>query len=143
MSYVPLGARMVKATADTTGQNKGKWTAAFTPSVFSISTQIPFFEVFHIVITGGAVGSATVTLFVDINEWDTTQIGWQNSWDPAQPLQLQQGQTLYFYFSDPTTDNTPPTVTVWTRYDTAIAGASLWDGRRQALNSSTSPPVMA
>lgn len=142
MSYVPLGARTIKATADTTGQNKGNWTAAFTPAILSISTQIPFFEIFHIVITGGVPG-ATVTLFVDINEWDTTQIGWQNSWDPAQPLQLQQGQTLYFYWSDPTSDNTPPTVTVWMRYDTAIAGAALWDGPRLVLNLFTSPRLMA
>lgn len=120
MTYIPLGARRVTAVTDMSGMNAGNWTAAFTPAVLSISTQLPYFEIFHIVITGGAPG-ASVIVNVDNNEWDTTLIGWQNAWDPAQPMLIQQGQTVYFLFSDAIADNLPATVTVWLRYDPNLA----------------------
>lgn len=116
MSYVYLGSRVLKATADQTGQNAGNWTASFTPALIAVSTQIPYFEVYHISITGGQPG-ASLKVYVDINQWDTTLIGWQNSWDPAQPLGLQQGNYLNFFWSDAVSDNTPATCTIWLRYD--------------------------
>jgi hypothetical protein len=98
-----------------TSFNPGNWTISLDPSVLNVSTQIRYFEVYKMIVHG-----APGTVFdvrVDNNIWDTAVFGAQNSWDPIQPLQMQQGQTLYFLYSDPVTDNTPPIVTVWLRYD--------------------------
>lgn len=120
MTYIPLNARSVTATPDATGFNIGNWTAAFTPAILSVSTQIPFFEIFKMVVTGGAPGTSLIVK-IDNYEWDTTLIGWQNAWDPAQPMLVQQGQEVDILFNDPITDNTPATVTVWMRYDPNLA----------------------
>jgi hypothetical protein len=118
VSYVGLGPRMKVGAADTTGNNKGNWTVEFTPADIAISTQIPSFEVYKMTVQGASGSSLTV--FVDLYQWDSTLLASLNSWDPAQPLILQQGQTIYFYYSDLASDGDPPTVTIWLRYDPAI-----------------------
>lgn len=115
-TYVPLGSRVLTGIADTTGNNPGNWTVAFDPS--TINVNVPYFEVCHIVVNGAA--GASFDLFIDIQQWDTNQNGFKNSWDPAVPLPLRPGNFLYFYYSDDITDNTPPTVTIWLRYDQDI-----------------------
>ena len=55
--------------------------------------------------------------FVERQQWETTVAADVNAWDPAQPLQLNPGQYMYLFWSDPITDNLPPTATVWLRYD--------------------------
>lgn len=115
-TYVPLGSRNLTGSADLTGNNTGNWTVAFDPNTLNVN--VPYFEVCHIVIEGAAGSSFSV--FIDINQWDTNQNGFLNSWDPSVPLPLRPGQTLYFYWSDQTTDNTPPEVTIWLRYDQDI-----------------------
>jgi hypothetical protein len=79
---------------------------------------VPYFEVCHIVVNGA--GGSSFSVYIDTYQWDTNQNGYANSWDPAVPLPLRPGQYLYFFYSDPVTDNTPPTVTVWLRYDQDI-----------------------
>jgi hypothetical protein len=113
-TYVALGSRgPVTGVPDQTGFNPGKWTVVFDPA--TINCNLPYFEVCHIVVNG-AVGSA-FTMFVDTRQWDTFQLGQSNSWDPAVPIPLNPGQYLYFYYNDSINDNTPPTVTIWLRYD--------------------------
>lgn len=119
MTNVGLGARMAVGVADTTGNNKGNWTVTFDPNALAISTSIPYFEMYKMVVNG-APGSA-LRVFVDLYQWSGTLQGGNNEWDPAQPLQLQQGQTMYVYYSDPITDQTPPTVTIWLRYDKSLS----------------------
>lgn len=115
-NYVELGPRgPVKGTADNTGLNPGNWTVAIDPAVLSVSTEIQYFEVYKMIVHGAP--GTTFNVYVDRNEWDTNVFGQQNSWDPIQPLKLQQGQTLYFMYSDPVSDNQPPGATVWLRYD--------------------------
>lgn len=116
MSYVELGSRTAKGVADTTGNNTGKWTVTFTP--VELSVNIPYFEVYKVIIHGAA--NSTMNWFVDNNQWETTVAADDNAWDPAQPLLMMPGKNMYFYWSDPTTDNTPPTVTIWMRYDPSI-----------------------
>ena len=115
-TYVPLGSRVLTGKADQTGNNKGNWTVVFDPP--SLNVNVPYFEVCHIVIMGAAGSSFSVA--IDLNQWDTNQNGFLNSWDPAVPMPLRPGQYLYFYWSDPSTDGTPPTVTIWLRYDQDI-----------------------
>jgi hypothetical protein len=115
MTYTSLGPRTLVGTPDLTGNNAGNWTVQFSPDIIALSTQIPVFEVYHIAVKGAPGSSFTVS--VDINLWDAVPQGFLNSWDPAEPLLLTQGNTLYFYYSDPITDGTPPTVTIWLRYN--------------------------
>lgn len=119
-NYVELGPRgpMVgkpDSLADGSGFNAGNWTVAFHPDDLNVSTQIQYFEVYKMIVHG-APGS-TFDVWVDNHEWDTAVYGQQNAWDPQQPLKMQQGQTLYFLYSNPATDNNPPSVTIWLRYD--------------------------
>lgn len=112
-TYVDLGSRTLTGVADTTGKNVGNWTVIFDPQ--TMSNSVPYMEVSHIVITGAA--GSSFSIFVDINQWDQVQNGTQNSWDPVVPIPLRPGQYLYFFWSDPATDGTPPNVTIWLRYD--------------------------
>jgi hypothetical protein len=112
--YVTLGARgPVKGTKDTSGHNPGNWTSTFPPDILNVNTSQ--FEIYKIIVHGAP--NATFNVFVETWEWDTAVYGTQNSWDPSQPLIMRPGQTLFFCYSNPVTDNAPPTVTVWLRYD--------------------------
>lgn len=115
-TYVELGPRTVKGAADQTGNNSGNWTVVFDQSV--LNTRMPYIEVYHVIIHG-ALGSK-MDWFVEQNIWESTVAADDNSWDPTQPLQLRAGQNMYMYWSDPVTDNTPPTATIWLRYDQDI-----------------------
>ena len=117
MSYTGLGPRTATGAADTTGRNKGNWTVTFDPQVIGVRFQ-PF-EIYHIIVKGAA--GSTFDMWVNQAQWDTSLVGQQNSWDPAQPLILTSGDVVYFFWSDATTDNSPPTVTLWLRYDPATA----------------------
>lgn len=116
-TYVPLGARgAVTGSADLTGFNPGNWTIVFDPA--TMNCNVPYFEVCHIVVNGAA--GSSFSIYVDLAQWDTNQQGYKNSWDPAVPISMKPGQYLYFYWSDPDTDGTPPIVTIWLRYDQDI-----------------------
>lgn len=116
-TYVSLGPRgSVQGAADNTGFNTGNWTVVFDPA--AMNCNVPYFEVCHIVLQGAA--GSTFSVFVDVQQWDTNQNGYKNSWDPAVPIPIKPGQYLYFYWSDAIADNTPPSVTVWLRYDQDI-----------------------
>lgn len=142
-TYVPLGPRVAsvnqgQVAADLTGRNIGNWTVQYTPQ--DINCTIPYFEVCHIVVNG-APGSS-FSIFIDTFQWDTNQNGFSNSWDPSVPMPLRPGQYLYFFWSDVATDGTPPTVTIWLRYDqdivvnkAAVLGLSpqLWVGHHSSL----------
>jgi hypothetical protein len=116
-TFVPLGARgPLTGSLDQTGFNPGNWTVVFDPATLNFN--VPFCEVCHIVVEGAA--GSTFKVFLDLAQWDISQQGFQNSWDPAVPLSIKPGQYVYFYWSDPVTDNTPPKVTIWLRYDQDI-----------------------
>lgn len=111
--YVGLGARTQTGVADQTGNNPGNWTVTFDPVTIDVS--IPIFEVYKIVIHGAPY--STFNVFLGVNQWDTAIRGDLSSWDPSEPLIMNPGQYLYFYWSDPVSDNTPPQVVIWMRYD--------------------------
>lgn len=115
-TYVELGARTKVGEADKTGNNKGNWTVVFDQA--ALNTNMPFFEVYKVVIRGA--DNSTMNWYVEQNIWETTVAADLNAWDPAQPLSVRAGQTIYMYWSDPVTDNTPPTATIWLRYDQEI-----------------------
>lgn len=104
---------------DTTGNNPGNWTVAFTPDIIAC-TVTPQFEVYKIVVRG-ASGVSQFDVYVDLKAWDSAVYGAHNAWDPDQPMLLNPGQSLYFYFTTPVTDGAQPQVSIWLRYDTDIA----------------------
>lgn len=118
MSYAPLGSRRVQAAADSTGNNTGNWTSVLGPSELAIT--VPVFELYRAVAKGVRPGD-TADIFIDGNETSYNIFGSGGEWDPNQPPLLQPGQTMYFYWSTPTTVTTPPVLTAWFRYD-----ASMW-----------------
>lgn len=118
MSFIGLGSRVAQGALDTSGQNPGNWTIAFGPNVLNIN--VPSFECYHLVSTGAAL-NATFNVYVNNNLWDVSVYARQSSWDPSQPMVLQPGDTLSFYFSTVATDGFTPSITAWFRYDPALS----------------------
>lgn len=112
-TYATLGSVVAEGAEDVTGLNEGNWTV--TLGAAELGTKVPFFEVYKMVIAG-AQGS-TAVIRIDNRNWDFVQRADVNSWEPGAPLPLRPGQTLYFFWSDPVTDEIRPEVTLWLRYD--------------------------
>lgn len=109
MTYLgeAVGTGVIGAAASL---NPGKWIVTFDPRTLGIS--IPEFECYHIAVTNGPPGSK-FTIYIGSSLWDSVAPGDTNSWDPAQPMPLEQGQSVYFYWN---TGNTgTPMVTMWLR----------------------------
>jgi hypothetical protein len=111
--YKGLPPISVVAVKDTTGNNTGNWTAQIpsTPLVGFLT----MFEMYKVTIDG-PVGFG-LSVYVDNKKWSHTSQGWQNEWDPSQPLLMNAGQTLYFYFAAPIANLPVPTVTAWFRHE--------------------------
>lgn len=115
--HIPLGARPVNAAADTTGLNKGNWTAVIGHETIGVT--VPVFELYHLYLTSPTlVGQATTaTVRINLDEWDITLIGQANSWDPSQPPLLGPGDDVFILFNVPTSNRTVPTAYAWFRYE--------------------------
>jgi hypothetical protein len=122
VTLITLGSRgPVTGAKDFTGMNPGNWTIAFTPNILSVN--VPQFQIYKMIVKGAV--NTTFQVWVDDRQWDVGIYGALNSWDPTQPLVMRPGETLFFMYSDPTTDNTPPVATVWVRYDSEILRLSI------------------
>lgn len=121
MAYVPLGYRPVTAKADISGKNTGFYTCMFDQNV--INAKVPVFEVYHLYVTAPVLTGGNTTATVAVNEgyWDVTLTGQANGWDPAQPILMQPGDTMWVYWNVPTTNPVPPFVNAWFRYDNTIS----------------------
>jgi hypothetical protein len=116
MSYIGLGSRTVTASRDTTGQNTGNYTSAFTSAVFNVNQ--PYFEIYHMVVQNVPIG-ANAQIVVNNKPWGFTYPLQGSEWNPAQPLLLNPSDELDFLWSI-AASGTAPVVTVWLRYDPAI-----------------------
>jgi hypothetical protein len=112
-TYLNLGPRKLTGLLDQTGNNPGNWTVRFDQAVFP---DVPYFEVYKMLINGAP--NSTFDMFIGAAQWEQNQRGDINTWNGVQ--QLTPGTELYFYWSDSTADDNPPTVTLWLRYDTSI-----------------------
>ena len=115
MSYGYLGKRgPVTGLADTTGNNTGNWTIAFTPAILTFT--VPEALIYKIQVEG-ALGS-TFNVYIENVQHDVNVFGNQNSWyDDSDSLLIRPSETFYLYYSDPMTDGAPPVATIFLRYD--------------------------
>jgi hypothetical protein len=122
MTYAGLGYRPVAGVLDTTGMNTGNYTCTFDPAV--INANVPYFEVYHMYITSPVLSGQNTTVQLSLNngQWDYNLIAQANAWDPAQPMIMTPGDTVFFYFNVPISFTPPPIVTCWFRYDIAFTG---------------------
>lgn len=128
-TYVSLGTRgPLTGAADVTGNNTGKWTVAFTPAILAFT--VPQIEIYKIACTGAP--GTFFNVYVEFHQWAANVYGVQNEWEDSNSnLLVRPGESVYFYWSDGVSDNTPPVVTLWIRFDQDLApnkAYSLWDG---------------
>ena len=119
MSKKTLGPRRVVAAPDQTGNNPGKFTAVFDPNTVNVKwTQ---YEVYKQVVTNAtASGVVGWRIFIGINQYEGYQSQGTATWSDAQPMVVDSGETVYFYF-DLATTGVPPIVTLWIQVDLDIA----------------------
>lgn len=115
MSYGYLGKRgPVTGLADTTGNNAGNWTIAFTPAILTFT--VPEAMIYKIQVAG-ALGSA-FNVYIENVQHDVNVFGNQNSFfDDSDCLLIRPSETFYLYYNDPVSDGTPPVATIFLRYD--------------------------
>lgn len=116
MSYVTLGSRVAVAAADPTGLNTGNWTNAFGVGVLKVT--VPYYEIYAITVKD-VPSLATVTGYVGVRVRTTALLVGDAEWDPQQPMLMTPTDELYLAWNQPAT-GTPPTATIWLRYDPAI-----------------------
>lgn len=91
----------------------GNWTVVFGPAELSSFNRA---EVYHIALQGPA--SSQFQVYLDTTFYDIAPRGDINSWDPAQPMHIEPGQTIYFFFNS--SANPTPKVTIWLREPSAV-----------------------
>lgn len=120
MAKISQGPRTVTAVADTTGRNTGLWTASFDPSVIGIHyTQ---YEVYKMVVRlNASAGVVSWTIWNGAHPYEGFQASVIATWADPTPMPVDSGETLYFFFNEPSSDGTPPMVTIWCQVDNESA----------------------
>lgn len=104
-----LGSRNAQGAVDKMNLfGAGNWTVTFTPQIINVQVAC---EVHHIAISGPAGSSFQV--YQDTTFYDYVARGDINSFDPSQPMPLNPGQTLYFYWNSALSP--APNVTIFLR----------------------------
>jgi hypothetical protein len=116
--WMPLGSVTARGAADTTGLNTGNWTVTFAPGS-PLVTYVPYFECYKWVAAGAA--GSTAVIRIDNRDWGLVTDGGAQEWEAGAAMPLTPGQSVYWFWSDPVTDDTAPDVTMWLRYDLGLA----------------------
>lgn len=91
-----LGTRMKQAVTNLPNPlGTGFYTIEFAPSDFQIRART--FVIKHISIRGPS--GSSLELWIDNTFRDATPRGDLNSWDPAQPLPMKPGQSMFIYWN--------------------------------------------
>ena len=133
-SYVPCAGSPISlaATADTTGLNTGNLTNAFTVNV--LGTMPPVWEWYRCVIAAPTAAQqfagGTCNIYVDQHRplTTTTPAFGGTEWDPSQPIQLRQGNELFFFWQLASSVTPVPYVTLFLRYDADLAANQSFRG---------------
>jgi hypothetical protein len=133
VAYVDLGSRGPQLGVSDANYNINQaalgtgWDVIF--DVADIASSLTNLEIYHIALDG-PVG-ASVVVMRDGKVWDYVAQGWQNGWDPNQPLPVTSTQVGEIQFcwntaftSPPYTpsggSNVQPSVTLWLRQPSQI-----------------------
>lgn len=95
----------------------GAYTVKMGPQQLGVSNGVGAFECYHIAIQGPAGSSFQV--YIGTNFYDFVENGDINSWDPAQPMKLVSGNTVYFYWNV-AAGQPVPTVTMYFQEATPV-----------------------
>jgi hypothetical protein len=103
----PLGdSGLVEGAADPNNLYvPGAYTVTVGPQQIGVSNGVGNFECYHIAIQGPPGSSFQV--WISGKFYDFVQNGDINSWDPAQPMKLISGNTVYFYWNVATGEPVP------------------------------------
>jgi len=121
--YLPCAGSPVSlaASADKTGVNFGNLTNAFTVNV--LGTMPPIWEWYRGLVTAQtpALNIPSAPCFININLSKpasfTFPAGSGSEFDPSQPIQLRQGDELFFFWQLASSTTPVPVVTLFLRYD--------------------------
>ena len=116
MTYIDLGPRAKVAAADTSGANPGNYTTTFTSQ--DLLVNVPIFEVYKMIITGVPAGG-NVTVYHNNQVWSFSFPNGGSEWDPSQPKQMRDGDTIEFRWNI-AVGGAAPSTTIWLRYDPAL-----------------------
>lgn len=120
-SYLPCAGSPISlaATADTTGNNPGNLTNAFTQNI--LGTMPPIYEWYRAVIStvnpALTLTPAPCSIYVQRNLVSFTFPAGGTEWDPSQPIPMRDGYELYFYWQLAASVTPVPFVTIFLRYD--------------------------
>lgn len=119
--YRDLGpTQPLTATIDQTHRNPGNWTVVADPQ--TLNCKVAQAEVHQITIKGGPIGSA-MSLYRNQQAWNNIVQGWDNNYDPVNPLYIRPGDSLFLFWNAPAAVwPRVPTVTIWLRYDLDLPG---------------------
>lgn len=95
----------VASVAPASHPNHGNWIVEFRQKDIPISE--PSFQCYHINVQDGPLGG-TFKVLQNNNFYDTVFPGWNTSWDPNNPMKLENGDTVSFWWDSAT--GTAPTV---------------------------------
>jgi hypothetical protein len=127
MPYQLLGSRTLAGSNDSQKINPylpgTGWVVQFTPQI--LATSLTQFEVYQISLDGPVGFGVLVT--INNQPWNFVAQGWQNWWDPSQPMILRQTDEVDFLYQAPFTSgpynkstNVAATVTLWLRQDLGL-----------------------
>lgn len=89
----------------------GGWTVKFDPAALSVPSGA---ECYHIALTG-PIGSR-FQVWIDETFYSASSRGDLNDWDPNQPMTIDSGKTIFFYWN--TALGAVPKVTIFLRQRT-------------------------
>jgi hypothetical protein len=122
--YRRLKPANLTGTLDQTGLNTGNFTISL--DISSVSN-IPQIECYHMKIDG-PIGFGLRIFIGATNQWDYVAQGWQNGWDPSEPMILNPSDTVYLFSQAASTLTPVQTATMWFRYDTNLPGNPAYSG---------------
>lgn len=132
--YLPCAGSPLSlaASADTTGVNPGNLTSAFTQNV--LGTTPPIYEWHRGLVTGAtpAQSIAVGPCFIYLNKLKPVSFTFPaaagSEFDPSQPVQMRDGDELFFFWQIPSTSTPVPVVTIMLRYDADLPANQSWLG---------------
>ena len=132
-TYLPCAGSplSVASAADQTGFNSGNLTTAFTTNV--LGTMPAIWEWYRCTISTQTPGvtftPASCSIWRNLKQpLSFTYPAGGTEWDPSQPIQLRQGDEIYFLWDLASSSTPVPVVTLFARYDRDVMANRSYTG---------------